>query len=429
MNKERAWNLLKEISFVRVTGSAEERRAAEIFLKAAQDAGVDAVIEEFETENANVYEASLEVLEPEYRKYPVIGIGKTASTPDEGVCGGFKYIENGLDANLTDIAGKIVLVQGRVMPELAKKLKEKGALAYILLAGNIYEEDSIRNELRPTNAFGISHEIPGVKLHMCDGEELVRSKPEKVRIVLKTEEVKQPSWNVVATIEGTDLKHEVLVYSAHYDSVPYSPGSWDNGTGSVTVWELMHYFKEHRPRRTIRFLLCGSEEIGLVGSKKYCEAHKEELKDIIFNINFDMTGVTLGYEHVCCSCSEDTMHVIEHLAKTEGFPLDAKLGMYSSDSSSFAEAGVPACTFARLAPRGGAEIHNHHDTMDRLDPDSFMTTLCFTAKFGEQIANAAVNPIPRKFAQKVTEEMEERAKMRGTDKKDKTADKQEVKKD
>ena len=164
-------------------------------------------------------------------------------------------------------------------------------------------------------------------------------------------------------------------------------------------------------------------------SKKYCEAHQEELKDVIFNINFDMTGVTLGYEHVCCSCSEDTMHAIEHLAKVEGFPLDAKLGMYSSDSSSYAEAGVPACTFARLAPRGGAEIHNHHDTMDRLDPDSFMTTLCFTAKLGEQIANAAVNPIPRKFAQKVTEEMEERAKMRGTGSKDKNSEKKEEKKD
>ena len=239
MNQERAWNLLKEISFVRVSGTPEEKRAAEIFLKAAQDAGVDAVIEEFETENAKVYEASLEVLEPEYRKYPVIGIGKTAATTDEGVCGGFKYIENGLDANLTDIAGKIVLVQGRVMPELAKKLKEKGALAYILLAGNIYEEDSIRNELRPSNAFGASHEIPGVKLHMCDGEELVRSKPEKVRVVLKTEEVKQPSWNVVATIEGTSN-----VYPRNLEETLYVFG--ENGTvkiggtstNNIDVWNF-----------------------------------------------------------------------------------------------------------------------------------------------------------------------------------------------
>ncbi|MBQ1467216.1 MAG: hypothetical protein IIZ27_01945, partial [Solobacterium sp.] len=133
MNKERAWKLLNEISFVRISGSDDEKRAAEIFLKVCQDAGVPAVIEEFEIEGAEISKVSLEVLEPEYREYPVIGIGKTASTPDDGIVGGFKYIENGMDANLTDIEGKIVMVQGRVMPDLVKKLKEKGALGYILL--------------------------------------------------------------------------------------------------------------------------------------------------------------------------------------------------------------------------------------------------------------------------------------------------------
>lgn len=413
MDKLRAWNLLKEISFVRVSGTDEEKRAAEILLKHCQDAGVDAVIEEFETEGAVITEASLEVLEPERKSYPVIGIGKTASTPDEGVTGGFKYIEDGLDANLLDIEGKIVLVQGRVTPDIIKKLKDKGALAYIQLAGNIYEEDSIRHELRPTNAFGPSQEIPGIKIHMCDAEEMLRSHPEKVKVVLKTEETKGISRNVVATIEGTDLKDEIIAFSGHFDSVPYSPGSWDNGTGTVTVIELMHYFKEHRPRRTMKFICCGSEEIGCVGSRKYCEQHKDELDKYIFNINFDMTGVTLGYEFVCCSCSEETMHAIKYLADLEGFPLKSELGMYASDSSSFADAGVPACTFARLAPRGGAEIHNHHDTMDRLDPDSFMTTLTFAAKFGEQIGNAPVNAIPRKFADEVTKKMEERKKMFG----------------
>ena len=182
--------------------------------------------------------------------------------------------------------------------------------------------------------------------------------------------------------------------------------------------ELMHYFKEHQPRRTMKFIWCGSEEIGLVGSKKYCEAHKEELKDYIFNINFDMTGVTLGYEFVCCSCSEDTLHVIEYLANIEDYPLSTELGMYSSDSSSFANAGVPSCTFARLQPRGGAQIHNHHDNMDHLDPDSFMITLNFVSKFADQLANASVNPIPRKVAEKVQKRMDEMKKMFGEAKKE-----------
>ena len=429
MDKQRAWDLLERISFVRIAGTDEELKAANILKEECDKAGVPAVIEDFEIEGAEIYKATLEVLEPEYCQYPVIGIGKTPSTPKEGVTGGFKYIENALPCNLTDVEGKIVLVQGRVMPEAMKKLAEGGALGYIMIAGNMYEEESIKNELRPTNAFGKENPLPGIKIHITDAEKLVRSKPECVRIVLDTKETKGTSHNVVATIEGTDLKKEVIAFSAHYDSVPYSKGSWDNGTGAVSVIELMHYFNANRPRRTMKFILCGSEEIGLVGSRSYCEAHKDELKDYIFNINFDMTGVTIGYEHVCCTSSEETLHAIEYLANLENYPLSTELGLYSSDSTSFANAGVPSCTFARLAPRGGAEIHNHHDTMDRLDPDSFMITINFVSKFAQQLANATVNPVPRKFADSVVKKMEERKKfMPSDDKEENKEEKKETKK-
>jgi len=429
MDKNRAWRLLEEMSFVRVAGTKEDLKTANILKAHCDEAGVPAVIEPFEIENAVITEATLEVLEPEFCSYPVIGIGRTPSTKKDGIVGGFKYIENGLDANLTDIKDKIVLVQGRAMPDLVKKLSDKGALGYVLIGGDFYEEDSIKQELRPTNAFGDSNPLPGLKIHIDEAEKLVRSNPIKVRMVLRSRKKKDTAHNVVATIEGSDLKDEVVMFSAHCDSVPYSKGSWDNATGSVTVMELMHYFNKHRPRRTMKFLWCGAEEIGLVGSRKYCEVHKDELAKIIFNINFDMTGVTLGYEHVCCSCSAETLHAIEYLANIENYPVTTELGLYSSDSSSFAGAGVPACTFARLNPRGGAQIHNHHDTMEHLDPDSFMITANFVAKFADQIANSAVNPIPRKFDEKVQKQLEERKRfMPGADKKDKKpAEKKEEK--
>ncbi len=417
LDKNRAWALLEEISFVRVAGTEEELKAANILKKVCEDAGVEAVIEDFEIETVNIKTATLEVLEPEYKAYPVIGIGKTASTPDEGVIGGFKYIEDGYDTNLTDIEGKIVLMQGRGTPELYEKLQKKGALGYISIAGNLYEDESIRNQLRPSNAFGKDHPIPGVKLHITDAEKLVLSKPTKVKLTMQAETVKGTSHNVVATIPGTDLKDEIIAFSAHYDSVPYSKGAWDNGTGSVTIMELMHYFKEKGTRRTMKFVWCGSEEIGLVGSKEYCKKHEDELKDYIFNINFDMTGVTIGFEKCCVTASEDTLHAIEYLAKINNYPVSADLGTYSSDSTSFASAGVPACTFARLNAMGGAQIHNNTDTMDRIDKDSFMITLEFVSLFSEQLANAPVNPIPRKFADSVKEKLEQQKKMFGGEEK------------
>ena len=412
MCKNRAWKLLEDMSFVRVAGSEEDIKCAQLLKDTCDAAGVPAVIEDFEVDVVNINTATLEVLEPEYHAYPVIGIGKTPNTPEEGVVGGFKYIEDATDANLTDVEGKIVLMQGRAKPDLFEKLQKKGALGYISLGGNLYEEESIKNELRPQNAFGKNNPLPGVKIHISEAEKLVLSKPTKVKMVLNSEATKATSHNVVATIEGTDLKDEVIVFSAHCDSVPYSKGSWDNATGSVAIAELMHYFKEKGTRRTMKFVWCGAEEIGLVGSREYCKAHEEDMKNYIFNINFDMTGVTIGYEHCCCSTSEDTMHAIEYLAKINNYPLKTELGTYSSDSTSFASAGVPAVTFARLNATGGAQIHNHTDTFDRLDPDSFMITLNFVAPFAEQIANAPVNPIPRKLADKVKEKIEEGKKRR-----------------
>ena len=430
MCKERAWKLLEDIGFVRVAGSDEELKAAEILRAECEKIGVPAEIEEFEVDVVNITKAKLEVLEPEYCEYPVIGIGKTKNTPEEGVEGGFKYIEDANDANITDVEGKIVLMQGRPKPGLFKQLEKKGALGYIAIGGNMYEDESIKNELRPSNAFGKDNPLPGLRIHISEAEKLVRSGPEKVRLTMVAETVKAKSHNVVATIEGADLKDEVLAFSAHYDSVPYSKGIWDNGTGSVTIAELMHYFKEKGTRRTMKFVWCGAEEIGLVGSREYCKAHEKELENYIFNINFDMTGVTIGYEHCCCSASEDTLHAIEYLAKINNYPVKTELGTYSSDSTSFASAGVPACTFARLNAMGGAQIHNHNDTFERLDPDSFMITLEFVAMFAEQLANAPVNPIPRKFADSVAKKLEEgkkrRAEMEAKDAEKKPEEKKEA---
>lgn len=420
--KERAWKNLTELSFERVTGTPEEKKAAELILAECEKAGVEAHTESYEIDMPVITEAKFAILEPEYKEFVCIALGKSGVTPDEGVEAPFVYIENATDVNLSDVRGKICLVQGRTPRDFAQKLSDKGALGYITMRGSFYEHPDMKTELRPGNVFGKCNiNMPAIAIHIKDAEELVRSHPTKVKMVVKQEPTaKGESQNVIATIEGTDpeLKKEVLVFTAHYDSVRYSSGAWDNGTGSITIMELMHHYAENKPKRTVQFIWCGSEEIGLVGSKAYCTAHPEELKNVIFNINFDMTGVTLGYEYLCCSASEEVLHAIEYVAKVEGYPLSSKMDLYASDSTSFAVAGVPSCSFARLNPNGGATIHNRHDTMEHLDPDSFMITLNFVVTLSEQILNAPVNVIPRKFAPEIEKKIEERKKLMADEKKE-----------
>ena len=319
-----------------------------------------------------------------------------------------------MDANLLDVKGKIVLVTGGA-PGTMEKIQKAGAIGYISVHGSLFDPEEMVSEIRTRNAFkkpGDESNFPGVVIHIKDAQKLLRMNPEEVNIVLKQDGNKKgTSHNVVATIEGTEKKDEIITFSAHFDSVIYSSGAWDNGTGSITILELMHYFNEHKPKRTLKFIWCGSEEIGLCGSRAYCEKHKDELDKTLFNINVDMTGTLLGFDIAVCTCDESVSKYVDFLGKIEGFPISSKVDVYSSDSSSFAGNGVPAMTFARLAPRGGAEIHSRKDVFDHLDPTKFINTVEFMAKFSENVVNAKVFPVSREIPKELAEKLDRFKKM------------------
>ena len=232
--------------------------------------------------------------------------------------------------------------------------------------------------------------------------------------------------NVVAVIPGARMPEEEVVLTAHYDSVRWSSGAWDNATGSVAIMEMFHHYLANKPDRTVRFVWCGSEEIGLKGSEKYCEAHKDDLKKIIYNVNFDMLGNTLGQRYFACSACEEVLHAFQFFAKVKGIAFNSKLELASSDSTSFAKAGVPSSTIGKGAPRGGAEIHSYHDMIERLDPDTLYRDVNFSLEYVDMVVNAAVNPIPKELSKAVKEKIDQAAKrmaeIDGEEKKDEKKD-------
>lgn len=420
--KKRAFEVLERLSFERIAGTSEELRAAHLLEEECKKAGVEVTIEEFEIDTPEIYEAKLTVTKPNEASFHCIGIGKSGNTPDEGISGPLCYGENGLPANLLDAKGKIVLLTGANMDTM-ENLKKAGAIGYISVHGSLFDSEEMIPELRTRNARkkpGDDTNLPGVVIHILDAQKLLRMNPEEVNIVLKQDgDKKGTSHNVIATIPGTEKPEEIITFSAHFDSVIYSSGAWDNGTGSITILELMHYFNANKPKRTVKFIWCGSEEIGLVGSRKYCEEHEEEIKNTLFNINVDMTGVLLGFESAVCTCEDSVAKYIDYLGKIEGFPIMTKVDTYSSDSTSFAASGVPAVTFARLAPRGGAEIHSRHDIIDHLDPTKFIETVAFMAKFADPLVNAKVFPVSKTMPKEINDKLEMMRKMRAEAKKEK----------
>ncbi len=116
---------------------------------------------------------------------------------------------------------------------------------------------------------------------------------------------KEPAYNMVGFIEGTDakLKNEFIILGAHYDHLgrieskngdEIANGANDNASGTTTVLELARYFgKAKTNKRSILFTLFTAEEKGLLGSKHLAKKLKENGLDLYVMLNFEMVGVPL----------------------------------------------------------------------------------------------------------------------------------------
>jgi hypothetical protein len=99
-----------------------------------------------------------------------------------------------------------------------------------------------------------------------------------------------PVHNVVADIPGTGKPDEYVIVGAHIDSHDTGTGAMDNGAGVAAALEAARLLMESgaRPERTIRFVLFGGEENGMLGSNGYVEAHPELTPKISAMYNMDM---------------------------------------------------------------------------------------------------------------------------------------------
>ncbi|MCS7210778.1 MAG: M20/M25/M40 family metallo-hydrolase, partial [Chloroherpetonaceae bacterium] len=122
----------------------------------------------------------------------------------------------------------------------------------------------------------------------------------RLELTIDVEEDILASENVCAMLEGSDsvMKHEAIVYSAHYDHVGVGisgrvfNGADDDGSGTTAVLMLAEAFAKNgvRPPRSIIFLTVAGEEKGLLGSRFYTEHPKFPLQRTVANLNIDMIG-------------------------------------------------------------------------------------------------------------------------------------------
>lgn len=405
----REMDLLKKLGFTRVAGSAEELQAAELLKAECEALGVPAILQEFEIEDAEIETATLEVLEPYQQSYPVTGYKRAQNTFGDGLTAEFLYVEDAEDVNLQDAKDKIVLVNANYMRvPMLRKLMKAGVAGIITMEGALRDDReetdlSTRMLRRTLRSFG---NVPMLHIRVSDAFDMVKRGACKARMALRNTPVEKISHNVIATVMGTGKPEEIVSFGAHFDSVDFSKGVYDNGAGSVINMEILRYFVENPPYRTVKFMWYGSEEIGLEGSWAYVKAHKEELEDHKLMINVDVGGPVLGMDKVTVTAEEKLVGFAEYMAKICACPAKIKQGIYSSDSIPFADSGVPAINFSRDGAPGASYIHNRFDTLDFLSADALAHTTRLVLEISRALINGRFFPVERTVPQNMVEEVE-----------------------
>jgi Zn-dependent M28 family amino/carboxypeptidase len=106
--------------------------------------------------------------------------------------------------------------------------------------------------------------------------------------------------NILGIVEGSDLKNEYIVLSAHHDHVgiineEIYNGADDNASGVSAVLEIARLMAMAKndgngPRRSVVILFPAAEEMGLIGSGYYANNPVFSLTDTKACINVDMVG-------------------------------------------------------------------------------------------------------------------------------------------
>ncbi len=202
------------------------------------------------------------------------------------------------------------------------------------------------------------------------------------------------SGNVMAEIVGSEKPEEIILIGAHLDSWDIGTGAVDDGAGVGIVMGAAKAIMDAglKPKRTIRVVLFGAEEVGLKGGFAYAEKHKDNLVNHIMATESDFgAGRIYGLQ---AGKSAENKKVVQELA-----PALAFLGIEFIEGES---TGGPDITplyaqgvqTLRLAQDGYDYFDLHHtpdDTFDKIDPDAMAQNVAAYAALVWMLSEADSN--------------------------------------
>jgi Zn-dependent M28 family amino/carboxypeptidase len=197
------------------------------------------------------------------------------------------------------------------------------------------------------------------------------------------------TWNALGVLRGSDAEasKEVILLTAHLDHLGLGEaakddpkgdiiynGADDDASGTTAVLELARTLSQgSRPRRSILFVLFGSEELGGYGNQYFLEHPPVPLTQIVANLEFEMIGrpdpalktKTLwltGYER-----SNLGPTLAQHGASISADPHPNEHFFQRSDNYALAKKGIVAQTVSSFGLH--KDYHHPSDDLSKIDFD------------------------------------------------------------
>lgn len=325
------------------------------------------------------------------QKLAIAALGNSGSTGPKGMEGDIAYFASfdALVAAPDDaVKGKIVFVDHRMArtqdgsgygqygrgrftgPNIAAR---KGAAAIVIRS---IGTDSHRNPHTGLTTFeaGVTP-IPAGAISNPDADQLVRQwgradgKPLRMKLLLTPRNLgQQPSGNVIAEVPGSDPAASPVIVACHLDSWDLGTGAIDDGAGcGIITAAAKHVMDAGMPRRTIRILWAGAEEVGAFGGNAYAEAHGKEKHAVALESDFGADRVW----RVDFKLPDSAKAVADRIAAALA-PLGVVRGKGPADGGAdigpLVAAGVPTIDLRQDGTRYFDVHHTPDDTLDKVDP-------------------------------------------------------------
>jgi carboxypeptidase Q len=384
----------------RPAGSANEEQAAKWAAARLKALGFENVhIETFPITGWVRGSEHAELIAPSHQPLVVAALGESPPTPPAGLEGEvviFPSLEALKAAAPGALNGRIAMVSYRMVrtengagyvagfPIRADGPKEaaaRGAIAYLIRS---LGTDNHRIAHTGTTRYVDGRvPLPSFALANPDADQLERlaalGEAPRVRLSSGASYVSGAhSQNVIADVAGRDKSAEVVLIGGHLDSWDQGTGAIDDGTGTAITVAAAKLIRDlpHRPRRTVRVVLFGSEEIaqpvapfGAFGGHSYADTHRAELPRHAIAAEADF-GADRVYQAALPAAVQDSefARAVTRTLAPIGVLMDHQPAQPSgTDVEPTTESGVPEFVLRNDGTRYFDIHHTPDDTLDKID--------------------------------------------------------------